>query len=106
MYLSTKYESEQRIYKVPTIVILANFKPDTSKVSGDRWNILHTEYIENTDHFLSTTHNNSKGWLTKGSIYNILKIFIDMAFKNLVFRELDKYFMYANPISHYGIYTL
>lgn len=45
VYLSTKYESEQRIYKVPTIVILANFLPDQSKLSQDRWNILHTEHI-------------------------------------------------------------
>jgi hypothetical protein len=46
VYLSTKYESGQRIYKVPTIVILANFKPDTSKLSGDRWNILHRIHIK------------------------------------------------------------
>jgi len=43
-YLSTKYNSEQRIYsKQPTIIILANFKPDTSKLSKDRWNIIDTE---------------------------------------------------------------
>lgn len=50
-YLSTKYNSEQRIYnKQPTIIILANFKPDTSKLSKDRWNIIDTnDYIEETD---------------------------------------------------------
>jgi hypothetical protein len=56
--------------------------------------------------FLTITHNNSKEYLTKGSIYIILKILIDIAFKNLIFRVLDKYFIDANPISHYGIYTL
>lgn len=40
-YLSTKYITQQRVYsKQPTIVILANFKPDTSKLSKDRWNII------------------------------------------------------------------
>lgn len=50
-YLSTKYNSEQRIYnKQPTIIILANFKPDISKLSKDRWNIIDTnDYIEETD---------------------------------------------------------
>jgi hypothetical protein len=50
-YLSTKYNSEQRIYnKQPTILILANFKPDISKLSRDRWNIIDTnDYIEDTD---------------------------------------------------------
>jgi len=50
-YLSTKYNSEQRIYnKQPIIIILANFKPDTSKLSADRWNIIDTEdYIQEPD---------------------------------------------------------
>jgi hypothetical protein len=50
-YLSTKYNSEQRIYsKQPIIMVIANFKPDISKLSKDRWNIIDTEdYIEETD---------------------------------------------------------
>jgi len=47
----TKYNSEQRIYsKQPIIMVIANFKPDISKLSKDRWNIIDTEdYIEETD---------------------------------------------------------
>lgn len=37
MYLSTKYETEQRIFKIPHIIIMANFKPDEGKLSNDRW---------------------------------------------------------------------
>jgi hypothetical protein len=50
-YLSTKYETKQKLFIVPHIVVLANFKPDESKLSRDRWNILDTddypEIIEN-----------------------------------------------------------
>lgn len=49
MFLSTKYQVKTKIFsKQPIILILANFKPDTSKLSQDRWNILYTEYIDNT----------------------------------------------------------
>jgi hypothetical protein len=67
-YLSTKYNSEQRIYsKQPTILILANFKPDTSKLSKDRWNIIDTddyieEYIPKTD----------KELIPKKKIHNVI----------------------------------
>lgn len=41
-YLSTKYNTEQRIYKdQPIIIVLANFQPDTTKLSEDRWNIIN-----------------------------------------------------------------
>ena len=43
MYLSTKYETIQKIFKVPHIIVMANFKPDQSKLSKDRWNIIDTE---------------------------------------------------------------
>lgn len=43
MYLSTKYESKQRYFKVPHIIVMANFKPDLSKLSNDRWDILELE---------------------------------------------------------------
>lgn len=46
MYLSTKYETVQKIFKIPHIIILANFKPDTSKLSQDRWNITDITNIE------------------------------------------------------------
>ena len=42
-YLSTKYESELRIYeKAPTVIVMANFAPDTSKLTNNRWNIIDT----------------------------------------------------------------
>ncbi len=42
-YLSTKYETKQKLFKIPHIIVMANFKPDTSKLSLDRWNILDVE---------------------------------------------------------------
>lgn len=46
-YLSTKYNTEQRIYsKQPIIIVLSNFKPDINKLSKDRWNIIDLEEIE------------------------------------------------------------
>lgn len=46
MFLSTKYQVKTKVFsKQPIILILANFKPDTSKLSQDRWNILYTEHI-------------------------------------------------------------
>lgn len=38
-FLSTKYESRQRIFKRPHIVVMANFLPDVNGVSKDRWDI-------------------------------------------------------------------
>lgn len=40
MYLSTKYETRQRIFKIPHIIVMANYKPDKTKLSLDRWDIL------------------------------------------------------------------
>jgi len=38
-YLSTKYETKQKLFKVPHIIVMANFKPDQSKLSKDRWEL-------------------------------------------------------------------
>lgn len=42
-YLSTKYETKQKLFKIPHIIVMANFKPDTSKLSMDRWQIIDTD---------------------------------------------------------------
>lgn len=48
LFLSTKYQVKSKVFsKQPIILVLANFKPDTTKLSQDRWNILYTEYIDN-----------------------------------------------------------
>lgn len=40
MLFSSKYESKCKIFKIPKIVILANFLPDRKKLSEDRWDII------------------------------------------------------------------
>lgn len=37
LIFSPKYESKHKIFKPPKVLILANFKPDLSKLSNDRW---------------------------------------------------------------------
>lgn len=43
---STKYESQMKVYKTPHVIIMANFAPDESKMSADRWDI---RYIQESD---------------------------------------------------------
>lgn len=42
MYLSTKYESRQRIFEIPHIIVMANYEPHYDKLSKDRWDVRST----------------------------------------------------------------
>lgn len=46
MFFSGKFESGMVLFNQPHIIILANFKPDTSKLSKDRWIIKNINEIE------------------------------------------------------------
>lgn len=41
IFFSGKYESEQMIFNSPHVIIFANFEPDESKLSADRWRIIN-----------------------------------------------------------------
>lgn len=38
-FLSTKYETKRVRFEIPHVVVFANFHPDLSKLSQDRWNV-------------------------------------------------------------------
>lgn len=47
IFCNTKYECMQVLYDCPHVVIFANFEPDVSKLSGDRWKVIDiTESLE------------------------------------------------------------
>jgi len=53
-YLSTKYETRQKLFNTPHIMVMANFKPDERKLSQDRWNIINTIDYEDCETDTST----------------------------------------------------
>ena len=44
---STKYESQMKVFKTPHVLIMANFAPDESKMSADRWDIRYLNEDDN-----------------------------------------------------------
>ena len=44
LLFSSKYESHQKYFKRPKILVCANFRPDVTKLSKDRWDIWDYEY--------------------------------------------------------------
>lgn len=61
MYLSTKYETEQRIFKIPHIFVMSNFMPNKEKLSKDRWNVIdvNKEDVEHQNEVINTITNHS-----------------------------------------------
>ena len=39
IFLSTKYDSQMKVFPIPHVCIFANFMPDLTKLSDDRWDI-------------------------------------------------------------------
>lgn len=50
IFFSGKYKSGQCIFNPPHMIVLANFEPDKSKLSADRWDIQTIEDIEKMQH--------------------------------------------------------
>lgn len=48
MLFSSKYESRTKIFEVPHVIIMANFEPDRSKLSQDRWDVRVLTEADNT----------------------------------------------------------
>ncbi|MCK5919361.1 MAG: hypothetical protein KAG66_00365 [Methylococcales bacterium] len=47
---SSKYDSAMKIYDHPHMVVMANWLPDTSKLSTDRWSVRKIKIIIDTQH--------------------------------------------------------
>ena len=43
---STKYDSQMKVFCTPHVIIMANFPPDETKMSADRWDI---RYLHDDD---------------------------------------------------------
>lgn len=40
IFFSGKYESDMVVYNCPHVIVMANFPPDYTKLSGDRWKVV------------------------------------------------------------------
>lgn len=48
IFYNTKYESKMVIFDNPHVIVLANFMPETDKLSLDRWDIINVESTNGT----------------------------------------------------------
>lgn len=49
MIFSAKYESGMKLFNSPHVIIFANFPPDLSRLSSDRWKIINNNIIEKSE---------------------------------------------------------
>lgn len=48
IFYNTKYESSMCVFDSPHVIVFANFEPERSKLSHDRWNIIRTQETQET----------------------------------------------------------
>lgn len=68
MYLSTKYDSRQRFFNTPHVFVFANYEPDYTMLSQDRWDVIRIKpenVVGTTDVGRSTTYGNNSVVLQK-----------------------------------------
>jgi len=46
-YLSTKYQTIMKTFKIPKIIVMANFEPDYEKLSKDRYDVINISIPQN-----------------------------------------------------------
>lgn len=89
MFLSTKYESQQRIFRVPHIFVFANYSPDEYMLSKDRWDIKEIKNeSESTNVGRSTTYgNNSSPSAEEEDVKEFSEMYSDTEFSSEIENE-------------------